>query len=167
VKGSITIEPLGSSHDRTAFTCGVSALDRYLREFATQDAKRRISNCFVAVAPNGAIAGYYTFSAASFPIGELSAAEAKRLPRYPVLPAGLIGRLAVDTRFRGRGLGGALVMDAVLRATRADPAIFAIVVDAKDETAAEFYLRLGFRRFPSRATSLFVPVSVAVQALEA
>ena len=51
MKGSITIEPLGSSHDRTTFSSGVAALDRYLRELATQDAKRRVSNCFVAVAP--------------------------------------------------------------------------------------------------------------------
>jgi ribosomal protein S18 acetylase RimI-like enzyme len=165
VKGSITIEPLGSSHDRKAFSCGVAALDRYLRELAAQDAKRRVSNCFVAVSTGGVIAGYYTFAAASFPVGELSADEIKRLPRYPLLPAGLIGRLAVDTRFRGQLLGGALVMDAVLRATRADPAIFAIVVDAKDETAAAFYLRLGFRRFASRPMSLFVPVSTALEAL--
>ncbi len=166
MKGSITIEPLGSSHDRTTFSSGVAALDRYLRELATQDAKRRVSNCFVAVGADGVVVGYYTFAAASFPLSELSAKEAKRLPRYPLLPAGLIGRLAVDTRFRGRRLGGALVMDAVLRATRADPAIFAIIVDAKDENAAGFYLRLGFRRFPSRPTSLFVPVSTALEALQ-
>ena len=95
----------------------------------------------------------------------MSAKEAKRLPRYPLLPAGLIGRLAVDMRFRGRRLGGALVMDAVMRATRADPAVFAIIVDAKDENAAGFYLRLGFRPFSSRSMSLFVPVSTALEAL--
>jgi len=81
VTGSITIEPLGSHHDRKAFGCGVEALDRYLRELATQDIKRRVSNCFVAVGEGGSIAGYYTFAAASFPLGELPADQAKRLPR--------------------------------------------------------------------------------------
>jgi ribosomal protein S18 acetylase RimI-like enzyme len=164
VTGSITIEPLGSHHDRKAFGCGVEALDRYLRELATQDIKRRVSNCFVAVGEGGRLAGYYTFAAASFPLGELPADQAKRLPRYPLLPAGLIGRLAVDTRFQGQRIGGALVMDAVLRATRADSAIFAIIVDAKDETAVRFYEHLGFRRFASRPSSLFVPIATALEA---
>jgi len=164
VTGSITIEPLASHHDRKGFACGVAALDRYLRELATQDIKRRVSNSFVAVGQGGRIAGYYTFAAASFPLAELPADEAKRLPRYPVLPAGLIGRLAVDAQFQGRRIGGALVMDAVLRATRADPAIFAIIVDAKDDKAARFYEHLGFKRLTSRPTSLFVPIATALEA---
>ena len=166
MNGAITIEPLGPHHDRKAFSCGVEPLDRYLRELAAQDAKRRVSNCFVAVDPRGAIAGYYTFAAASFPITELRPEEAKRLPRYPLLPAGLIGRLAVATAHRGQGLGGTLVMDAALRAARADPAIFALVVDAKDDTAVQFYEHLGFRRFTSRPGSLFVPIATALQALD-
>jgi len=163
---SVTIEPLGPQHDRKSFSCGVEPLDRYLRELATQDAKRRLSNCFVAVGQGGEIAGYYTFAAASFPIGELPPEQAKRLPRYPLLPAGLIGRLAVATGHKGQGLGGALITDAALRAARADPAIFAIVVDAKDETAAQFYEHLGFRRFMSRPGSLFVPIATVLQAFD-
>ena len=161
-----TIEPLGPHHDRKSFSCGVEPLDRYLRELATQDAKRRISNCFVAVGQGGEIAGFYTFAAASIPIGELPPEQAKRLPRYPVLPAGLIGRLAVATMHKGQGLGGALIMDAALRAARADPAIFALIVDAKDETAAQFYEHLGFRRFTSRPGSLFVPIATVIQAFD-
>jgi GNAT superfamily N-acetyltransferase len=163
---SVTIEPLGPQHDRKSFSCGVEPLDRYLRELATQDAKRRLSNCFVAVGQGGEIAGYYTFAAASFPIGELPPEQAKRLPRYPLLPAGLIGRLAVATGHKGQGLGGALITDAALRAARADPAIFAIVVDAKDETAAQFYEHLGFHRFMSRPGSLFVPIATVLQAFD-
>ena len=162
--GAFRIEPLGARHDRKAFSCGVPVLDRYLHELASQDVKRRVSNCFVALDEAGAIAGYYTFAAGSLPLSELTPDETKRLPRYPLLPAGLIGRLAVDARFRGRRLGGSLVMDAVLRATRADPAIFAIVVDAKDEKAAQFYEHLGFRRFASRPTSLFTPIATVLQA---
>ena len=163
--GRFRIEALSPAHGRKDFSSGSAVLDRYLRELATQDIKRRVSNCFVALDGSNAIAGYYTFAAASLPMTELSAEEAKRLPRYPLLPAGLIGRLAVDLRFQGRRLGGALVMDAALRAARAEPAVFALLVDAKDEAAASFYEHLGFRRFASKAGALFLPVATAMRAL--
>ncbi len=159
------LDSLGPSHDRSGFSSGVETLDRYLRELATQDIKRRVGNCFVALDDDGAIAGYYTLAATSLPLTELPPEEAKRLPHYPLLPAGLIGRLAVDQRFQGRRLGGALVMDAVARAARADPAIFAIVVDAKDDAALGFYEHLQFRRFASRPMTLFLPLATALQAL--
>lgn len=148
------------------FCCGVEPLDRYLRELASQDAKRRISNCFVALDSDGTIAAYYTLAAASIPLDQLSDAEKKRLPRYPLLPAGLVGRLAVDTRFRGRRLGGALIIDAALRASRAEPAVYALIVDAKNDAAAVFYEHHGFRRFASRPMALFLPIATALRALE-
>jgi ribosomal protein S18 acetylase RimI-like enzyme len=166
VTPSFRIEALASTHDRLSFASGVDPLDRYLRELATQDIKRRVSNCFVALDDSDRIAGYYTFAATSLPLTELSADEARRLPRYALLPAGLIGRLAVDSRFQKLGLGGALIMDAVTRSARADQAIFALIVDAKDETAAGFYERLQFRRFASRPQSLFLPLATALQALQ-
>jgi ribosomal protein S18 acetylase RimI-like enzyme len=163
---SIQIEPLRSQHDRRTFSCGIEALDRYFREFATQDIKRRISNCFVGIGQRGEIAGYYTFAATSVPLGDLPREQVKKLPRYPLVPAGLIGRLAVATVYQGRWIGEAFIMDAVLRGARADPAIFAIVVDAKDERAASFYEHLGFQRLNSRPGTLFVPVATALRAFE-
>lgn len=161
------IEALSSAHDRGAFRNGVEPLDRYLRDLATQDIKRRVSHCFVALDDDDVIAGYYTFAATSLPLTELSPQETKRLPRYALLPAGLIGRLAVDQRFQGRRLGGALVMDAAVRAARGDPAIFALIVDAKDDGAVAFYEHLQFRRFASRPMTLFLPLAVALRALRA
>lgn len=160
------VEPLTAAHDKSGFCCGVAVLDRYIRELATQDIRRQISNCFVACDAAGAIAAYYTFAAASFPMPDLPPEDAKRLPRYALLPAGLIGRLAVDQRFRGRRLGNALVIDAARRAAGADPAVYALVVDAKDEPAALFYEHLGFRRFVSRPMSLFLPVATAMRAVQ-
>lgn len=160
------IEALAATHDRKDFSCGVEPLDRYLRELVSQDIKRRISNCFVALDDQGAIAGYYTFAATSLPLTELPADMAKRLPRYPLAPAGLIGRLAVAKGFRGKRLGGAMLIDAALRAARSDPAIFALVVDAKDNSAVAFYEHHGFRRFESRRTSLFLPIAAALNALK-
>ena len=161
--GRYVVEPLGSAHDRRGFSCGIEALDRYFREQVTQDIRRRVTNCFVAIDTIGTIAGYYTFAATSLPVTELSADETRRLPRYPVLPAGLIGRLAVATRNVKQGLGAALIVDAITRSMRAEPVIFALIVDAKDDAAGRFYVHHGFRPFISRPASLYLPIAEAVR----
>jgi ribosomal protein S18 acetylase RimI-like enzyme len=167
VTASFVIAPLSSDHDRQAFSCGVEPLDRYLRTQATQDIRRRIANCFVATSANSnVVAGYYTFSAASVPMLDLPSETAKRLPRYPVVPAALIGRLAIDREYRGRGLGATLLFDAVARAARADTAIFAVLVDAKDDAAAAFYRHHGFIPFAARPLTLFLPTGTALKLLE-
>ena len=79
------------------------------------------------------------------------------------MPACLVGRLAVDQGFRGRGLGSLLIVDALARAMRAEPAIFALIVDAKDEVALGFYEHLGFLRFASRPMTLFLPIAEAAR----
>lgn len=149
-----------AAHDRSGFASGVDALDRYLRERASQDARRNVANCFVAVEERtGEIAGFYTLAATSVPVGDCPADIVARLPRYPVLPAALIGRLAVDRRHRGVGLGGALLADAVRRTRASDVVAFAMIVDAKDETAVAFYRHHGFRSFVDRPRSLFLPLT--------
>ncbi len=109
----------------------------------------------------GQIAGFYTLSALSVGLGELPAEVSRRLPRYPEVPATLIGRLAVDSRHRGRGYGELLLMDALRRIldSTVDVASVAAVVDAKDEGAAAFYRRYGFTTFPKRPGRLFLPVA--------
>jgi ribosomal protein S18 acetylase RimI-like enzyme len=167
VTASFVIAPLSPNHDKLAFSCGVDPLDRYLQTQATQDIRRRIANCFVATSANSnIIAGYYTFSAASVPMLDLPSEAAKRLPRYPVVPAALIGRLAIDRQYRGRGLGAALLFEAFARAARADTAIFAVLVDAKDDAAAAFYRHHGFQPFAARPLTLFLPIGTALKLLE-
>lgn len=141
------IEPLGS-HDRAAFTSGSEALDSYLRERALQDVKRRIASCFVAVAEDGEVAGYYTIAVRGLVFGDLPPERARKLPRYPLIPAILLGRLAVATAHQGRRLGGALVADALARAEASEIMAHAMVVEAKDASAARFYAHLGFEPFP-------------------
>ena len=135
-----------AAHDRSAFASGSDALDRYLQQQAKQDMRRRVASCFVAVDVAGAIAGFYTIAASSLVLDLLPAEQAKRLPRYPTVPAVLLGRLAVAHAHQGKRLGGALVADAILRATRAEVMAYAMIVDAKDETAVRFYQHLGFER---------------------
>jgi ribosomal protein S18 acetylase RimI-like enzyme len=164
VNPDLVIEPLGPNHDRQAFSCGVAALDRYFREQASQDVKRRLGNCFVAVhRADRAVAGYYTLAASSIPLDALPESETRRVPRYPVLPATLIGRLAVGSRYQGRQIGAALVVDALHRSLQAAPASFTLLVDAKDEQAAAFYRRHGFVALASRPLSLFLPMGTALK----
>jgi GNAT superfamily N-acetyltransferase len=160
VTGSFLIEPLGPNHDRVGFSCGVEALDRYFRERVTQDVRRRVTACYVALeAPGARIAGYYTLAAAGVPLADLPANLAKRLPRYPSVPVARFGRLAVDRAYRGRQLGSALLWDAVARSLRSEIAVFALVVDAKDDQAEGFYLHHGFARFTSQRGQLVLPLT--------
>jgi len=156
------IEPLGPHHDRAPFSCGNDSLDRYLKQQAGQDARRLAAAPFVLVASADpkTVAGYYTLSSHSIDLGELPAAVAKRLPRYPHVPATLLGRLAVDRRYRGQGLGEILLMDALRRALAQSSQIaaVAVVVDASDDAAARFYRRFGFLSFPERPDRLFLPM---------
>lgn len=156
------IETLGSSHNRREFVCGAEPLDRYFREHVTQDIRRRISNCFVAVDAAGVIAGYYTLASTSLPLTDLPAEETRRLPRYPLLPAALIGRLAVSEQCRKQGLGAALILDAVGRIARSDQAAFALIVDGKDDAAIRFYVHLGFQPFIGPPSTLYLPVAEAI-----
>jgi ribosomal protein S18 acetylase RimI-like enzyme len=158
------IEPFGE-HDRAGFSCGKEALDRYLRTQASQDIRRRIANCFVAVeSATGAVAGYYTMAAAGIAITDLPPTVTKRLPRYPSIPAVRIGRLAVSEPFQGHGLGSALLADGAARAAAAEIAAFALLVDAKDDEAVSFYRHHGFERFESQPRTLFLPLATAMQA---
>lgn len=160
------LEPLHGQHDRSTFASGEEALDRYFRTQVTQDIRRRIANCFVAVdVATGQVVAYYTIASASIPTPDLPPEEAKRLPRYPTMPAVRIGRLAVDHRFRGRGLGSALLMDAARKALNAAPAAFALVVDTKNDQAITFYQHHGFRQLASPPGTLFLPLATAAKIL--
>ena len=132
--------------DRTAFASSSPELDAYLQTRASQDMRRRVASCFVAVDDSNVVAGFYTLAATSLVLDGLSPDHAKRLPRYPAVPAVLLGRLAVTQSHQGQRLGGALVADALLRAARSEVMAYALVVDAKDEPTARFYVHLGFER---------------------
>ncbi len=164
-----SIEPLGRDHDRAAFSCGVEALDLYLKRQAGQDQRRNIARVFVALGEtSGPIVGYYTLSSFAIDVGELPPEIAKRLPRYKAIPAALIGRLAVSTDWQGRGLGALLLIDALKRVVDHGGSIgvFAVVVKAKDDSAVAFYEKHGFVRFRTRPDHLFLPLATARQLFE-
>jgi len=154
------IEPLGDQHNRMDFSCGVEALDRYLQRQAGQDATKHVAAVFVLTPDGENIAGFYTLSAHIISLADLPVNVAKKLPRYPNVPATLLGRLAVSKSFRGRNIGQLLLLDAfkrVLASTR-EVASAVIAVDAKDERAREFYLRHDFIPLPSHPNRRFYPI---------
>ncbi len=158
--GAFRIEALVATHDRSSFSCGVDLLDSYLRERATQDIRRRVSACYVAIEPSSAqIAGYYTLAAGGIVLTDLPDPLVKRLPRYPSVPVARLGRLAIDRRYQGQRLGAALLWDAALRAARSEVTVFALVVDAKDDTAAGFYQHHGFVVFGSAPRQFILPLA--------
>lgn len=107
------------------------------------------------------IAGYYTLAAAGVPLEQLPEPLQKRFPRYRSVPVARLGRLAVDTAYRGRKLGAALLWDAIMRAVRSEVAVFALIVDAKDAQAEDFYRHHGFVHFGSLPRQLVLPLTNA------
>jgi ribosomal protein S18 acetylase RimI-like enzyme len=160
------IEPLGKQHDRSAFCCGSEMLDRYFKSQVTQDIRRRVAKCSVAVdRASGAVVGFYTLSATSLALLDLPDALATALPRYPAVPAVLMGRLAVATEAQGRQLGRALLAHAIAAIATGNIGAYALVVDAKDEAAVRFYAHYGFIPILGMARRLILPLATAERLL--
>jgi GNAT superfamily N-acetyltransferase len=148
----LQIVPLETRHDRTGFSCGVESLDRYLKTQAGQDVRRKANGVFVLVDPAkpAHVLGYYTLCATSLAQGDVPDEARKHVPRYPLVSATLIGRLAVARERQGQRLGALLLADALRRAFLSADTVGSsmIVVDAIDEQAAAFYRAHGFVRLP-------------------
>jgi GNAT superfamily N-acetyltransferase len=155
------IERLAKHHNRSAFSCGQETLDRYLQTQASQEARRYFAAPFVLVeAGKSRVWGYYTLSARGIELDHLPVNISKKLPRYPQVPATLLGRLAVDRRLQGQKLGEFLLQHALRSALEQSGRISAaaVVVDAIDDMAHRFYLHYGFIPFPDRPDRLFLPM---------
>ena len=161
----LKIEPLGSHHDRAGFTCGVESLDRYLKTQAGQDVKRMASGVFVLAGLDepAAILGYYTLCATSLAPGEVPLPARKFVPRYPLVAATLIGRLAIAQGRQGEGLGTLLLADALRRAYASAAIVGSsmVVVDAMSEQAAAFYEATGFIRLPDSLRLVLPTATIA------
>lgn len=164
-KPAFTIEPLGAKHDRAAFSCGAPALNTYLHKQAMQDFKKHVAAPFVVTPDGKTIAGYYTLSQYTVELKDIPEGFARKLPRYPVVPATLLGRLAVATNFRGRRLGETLLTDALRRTLHStvEVASAAVVVDAKDDDALSFYRKYGFLSLPLVERRLVLPIGTVAK----
>lgn len=155
------IEPFGSSHDRSAFTCGKPSLDDFLHTRVGQYEKRHLGKTFVAV-PEGEkrVLGYYTLAAGAVTFEHLPTGAARKLPKHPV-PVILLARLAVDQSAQGQRLGEGLLLDALHRAldVSGNLGTHAVEVDALDESAVAFYVRYGFVPLLDNPKHLYLPLS--------
>jgi ribosomal protein S18 acetylase RimI-like enzyme len=162
-------QPLAKHHDRLSFRCGVPELEGYLQRRASQDVRRRAAAVFVLVPEEQPqrIAGFYSLSSASIILDELPAEVAKALPRHPLVPAVLIGRLARDAGYPG--VGRLLLLDALARSLRYAEQVAAavVLVDAKNEVAHQFYARYGFQEVAPDSRRMFLPMRTVAKLLAA
>lgn len=165
-KNNYNIEPLGD-HDRAVFSCGKTLLDQYLREQASQDVKRGLAAVFVITAKNDpeTILSYYTLSSRELKIHQLPPEIAKKAGKYGYVGVTLLGRMAVDEKYQGTGVGRFTLLNALdksLAATR-DVASWAVLVEAIDTDAAAFYRKYGFIELPEDPHRLFLPMKTIVK----
>lgn len=154
--------PLTGSHDRQGFDCGRQELNNWLRQVARQHQDKGLSKTFVAVRENAPerICAYYALTLAELENRHLPDAWRNKLPRR--IPGVRLGRLAVDQRYQGKGLGELLLVDALTRAQRIYKKAggIGLFIDAIDEQAADYYRRFGFEAVPDNPLLLFLPAQV-------
>lgn len=166
---TLLTENLRSFHNKKNFSCGKDLLDNYIQRQANQDIKRKLSACFVLVDHKKAmIKGYYTLSNSSIPLNNIPERTKKKLPEsYSSLPTTLLGRLAVDNYYKGKGIGKLLLIDALKRSFVTSKSIgsFAVIVDPLDEEAKKFYNKYGFIELPDSG-KMFLPMKTIAQLFE-
>ena len=161
------VETISESHDLSGFDCGTHpSLNDWLRRFALTNQKNESARTYV-VHRNGSVVGYYSISAGSVTVGESSARMAKGLARHPI-PVILLARLAVDKREAGKGLGKALLRDALSRIARAADIVGAraVLVHAIDDQARKFYEHFDFESSPIHELQLMLLMKDLRKALQ-
>ena len=162
-------EILNSGHKKNEFSCGKEMLDNYLHRQANQDIKRKLSACFVINdQETNLLKGYYTLANNSIPQETIPKKFQKKLPKsYSSIPTTLLGRLAIDNRFQGKGVGKLLLIDALKRSYEISKNIgsFAVVVDPLDEDAENFYYKYGFIKLPDSG-KMFLPMNMIKELFE-
>ena len=163
------IELLDKKHNRNEFDCGKELLNNYLKAQAGQDIKRKLSACFVYTDDEtNCIQGYYTLSNNSIPLSSFPSPIKRKLPQsYKSIPTTLLGRLAVDKKAKGKGLGKILLIDALKRSYELSKEIgsFAVVVDPIDREAELFYERYDFIKLPDSA-KMFIAIKTLKELFE-
>ena len=156
----LLLERLDARHDKASFESGSPELDIYLKQQAGQDIRRYLTSVFVLTTDSRQIIGYYALSQASVAVDEFPDNISNKMPPKRDVPCTLLGRLAIDYRHRRQGYGRALLFYALKKAAAIslDVASYAVIVDAKDMQAKEFYMRHGFLEFKNQPMRLFIPI---------
>ncbi len=164
---ALTIDLLDKKkHNRSIFVCGNESLNNYIQKQASQELKKKVSTIFVLIdSPNVDVIAYYTLSSYTVDVTSLNEDFAKTVPRYPLLPATLLGRLAVTKDYQAKGIGELILVDALKRVLDATTQIasLAVVVEAIDNNAVSFYQRYGFRQFKQYPLKLYLPTKLIAE----
>ena len=161
----VAIQLLGAQHRRDGFDCGDAALNDFLLRQAVQQQRRGFGKTYVALAKDGIeITGFITGSAGQ--VTTTSLPTQLKLPRYPA-PILRIGRLAVDVRHQGKGIGQDLLAFALRLAVEFSQRVglYAVVVDAKHNKAKAFYIKLGFIACVDNPLCLYLPITTLEQSI--
>lgn len=157
-------------HDRAAFSCGEAALDEYLQKRARQDVEKRAAVVYVMTPSETpkVILGYYTLSSTGVALGEIAPDVVKHFPRYPMVSATLLGRLAVDQKFKGQGHGGRLLRHALQQSLEKSKEIASamVVVDALHNEARTFYEKYGFLQLTDDPMRLYIHMDTIAKAIK-
>ncbi|NLF44298.1 MAG: GNAT family N-acetyltransferase [Bacteroidales bacterium] len=159
------IQLLEKTHKRKDFSCEEDSLTEYIRKQVSQDIRRRLAACFVAVDNKQNVIGYYTLTSESLGRELIPDKYLKQLPESYNAPVILLGRLARDIKAKGTGLGEYLLLDALFRSyklSNENIGAMAVVVDPINEKAAEFYKKYGFEQLPD-SEKMFLPMKTIGQ----
>ena len=156
-------QPLDKTHEKSSFDCGSDELNIFLKTRAKQNQLQGFNRTFVTTLKNDSlkkVIGYYSLSMGEIHLSSLPTEQIKKLPKHPV-PIARMGRLAVDLKYQGQGLGKYLLVDAMKRIQQASKSIgvFALLVDAKDSIAKSFYEKYGFISLADQDLTLFLPLN--------
>ena len=166
---SYLTEPLDSRHNRDKLSCGKDLLDNYFLRQAKQDVKRKLSACFVLIdRETDRISGYYTLSSSSISNDLIPDSFKEKLPKsYLSIPTILLGRLAIDRDFQGKGIGKILLIDSLKRCFDTSDSIgaFAVIVDPLDKESERFYNKYGFIKLPDSG-KMFLPMKTIKELFE-
>lgn len=156
----MTICKLKKSHKKNGFDCGKRPLNDYLAKIAKQDVEKGVAVCYVLEGEEERVVGYFTLSSGSIPKEEIPEKESKRLPRYSDIPFAVIGRLAVDRKYQGKGYGDYLIVEAFAEILKVAEmlGIAGVFVDPIDDSAIKFYGKFGFVKLNS-SDRMFIPMA--------
>lgn len=153
---------LEKNHNRKDFSCGIDELDQYLKQYASQDVKKRLAVCYVVTSHEDEVIGYYTLSSNSIDLSDIPDDLSKSL-RYAEIPVVIIGRLAVDQNYQGNKLGQTLLIDALKRIVEISALVgnHAVIVDPISDAAERFYSKFGFVSLKD-SKRMFLPLKTII-----
>lgn len=162
----MTLKVLEKKHNRKGFSCGVLELDAYIKQYVSQDVKRKLAVCYVLDDENANVIAYYTLSSSSIDLNDIPDSLKNSL-KYTEIPVVIIGRLAVDVHYQGNKLGRILLIDALKRILEISALVgnHAVIVDPINKSAEEFYFKFGFIRLKD-SKRIFLPLKTVATLFE-